>query len=92
MNGERGHFIELPVYICVCLSVRIKIAEGYYPLNRSLEFSEMKKLHNRSYGVVADFSFFRENIFQNPPIRRILVRKCTRLKSTALTVDMLFDL
>ena len=55
----RGHFIELPAYMCVYLSVRIKIAEGYSPYNRSLEFSEMKKLHNRSYGVVADFAELR---------------------------------
>ncbi len=59
MIGERGHFIDLPAYICVCLSVRIKIAEVYSPYNRSLEFSEMKKLHNRSYGVVVDFSELR---------------------------------
>lgn len=55
----RGLFIELPAYMCLCLSVWIKIAEGYSPYNRSLEFSEIKKLHNRGYGVVVNFAELR---------------------------------
>ena len=50
----------------------------------------MKKLHNRSYGVVVKFE--GEDFFQNPSIRGKLVGKCTCLKSMALTVDRLFDL
>ena len=45
--------------MCLCLSVWIKIAEGYSPYNRSLEFSEIKKLHNRGYGVVVNFAELR---------------------------------
>ena len=50
--------------MCVCLSVLIKIAEDYSQFNRSSDFSEMKKLHIREYGVMVDFSEFSDFIVE----------------------------
>ena len=73
MDYGEGHFSDVPIYYRVRLSPTMKIEYGYFHYNWNENFSEMKKLHNRSYGV--EVGFFRKGHFSDSPYKESFLRE-----------------